>query len=99
MHSYLKCRKQVVKTNDTESVFQILLSVIPEGSISGQVLFKIVIIDLFFIIKDIQLANLSDGNAIYATRNSIEELIKLLEKESKPVINWFKTNNMISKPR
>ena len=33
VHSYLKPRKQGVKINDTESVFQILLSGIPQGSI------------------------------------------------------------------
>ena len=30
VHSYLKCRKQGVKINDTKSVFQILLLGIPE---------------------------------------------------------------------
>ena len=34
-HSYLKRRKLGVKINDTESVFQILLSDIPQGSILG----------------------------------------------------------------
>ena len=32
VHSYLKPRKQGVKINDTDSVFQILLSGIPQGS-------------------------------------------------------------------
>ena len=34
-------------------------------------------------------------NTIHAARNSIEELIKVLETESKSAIGWFKTNDMI----
>ena len=32
------------------------------------------------------------------SRNSIEELIKVLEKESKSAIDWFKMNDMIVNP-
>ena len=35
---------------------------------------------------------------IYADRKSIRELIKVLEKESKSVIDWFKMNNMMVNP-
>ena len=53
VHSYLKRRKQGVKINGTESVFQILLSGIPQGSILVSILFNILINDLFFSIKDV----------------------------------------------
>ena len=53
LHSYLKRRKLGVNINDTEIVFQILLSVIPQGSILGLILFNILINDLFFFIKDV----------------------------------------------
>ena len=35
---------------------------------------------------------------IYSARNSIEETIKVLEKESKPAIDWFKISDMILNP-
>ena len=49
----LKSRKQDVKINDTESVFQILLSGIPQGSILGSILFNILINAFIFFIKDV----------------------------------------------
>ena len=82
VYSYLKRRKQGVKIIDTESVFQVLLSGIPQGSILGTILFNIFINDLFLFIKDVELENFSDDNTIYAARNSVEELMKVLEKES-----------------
>ena len=53
VHSYLKRRKQGVKIKDTESIFQILLSGIPQGFISGPILLNILINYLFFFIKDV----------------------------------------------
>ena len=48
VHSYLKRRKQGVKINGTESVFQIHLSGIPQGFMLGPILFN-----LFFFIKGV----------------------------------------------
>ena len=53
VHSYLKRRNQGVKMSETESVFQILLSVIPQGSMLGPILFSIFINDCIFFIKDV----------------------------------------------
>ena len=80
MYSYLKCRKQGVKINDTESVFQILSSGIPKGSILGPILCNIFKNYLFLLIEDIEVENFADANTIYAARNSMEELFKVLEK-------------------
>ena len=73
----------------------ILLSGILRGSILGPILFNIFVNDLFLFTKDVNLPNFVGDNTIYAARNSIEEFIKVLDKESKIAIDWFKMNDMI----
>ena len=80
MYLYLKRRKQGVKINNTESLFQILLSGIPQGSILGPILFNIFINDLFLFLEDVDLANFADDNTIYTANKNIEVLIKIIRK-------------------
>ena len=50
-HSYLKHRKQGVKINYSESVFQILLSDIPQGPTLGPISLNILINDFILFIN------------------------------------------------
>ena len=79
--------KQGVKINDIESIFQILLSGVPQGSILGQILFNIFINDLFLFINEVELANFADDNTIYTSKEDVKEVLKVLEKESKSAID------------
>ena len=73
IYSYMKRRKPGVKKNDTESLFKILLSEVPQGSILGPILFNIIIDDLLFFINEAKLANFADvtlqGAEIYNKLN------------------------------
>ena len=91
---YLKRRKQNVRINNTHSIFQILLSGVPQGSILGPILFNTIINDLLLWISNSEQLNFTDDNTIPAAENTIEELISTLEKESQAAIKRFVSNEI-----
>ena len=98
LYSYLKSRKQGVKINYTKSLYQILLSGVPQGYILGPVLFNLFINDLFLFIKEADLANFADDNTLHVSKKNLAEVLEVLEREFETAINWFKENNMIVNP-
>ena len=82
-YSYLKRRKQNVRTNNTHSVFQILLFRVPQGSILMPLLLNIFINDSYLWVSETSFA---DFNTINAAENTIKKLISTLERDSQATI-------------
>ena len=81
LYSYLKHWKQSVNINNIQSMFQILLSSVPQRSILWQLLFNIFINALFYFIKDAQLSNFAYHNTIATFTYNVDELITKLQKD------------------
>ena len=91
MKSIKSKHENKITVNNTRSIFQILLSGVPQGSILGPILFNIFINDLLWI-SNSELLNFVDDNTISAAENTIEELISTLEKKVKqPLTGLYQT--------
>ena len=94
IQSYLHDRKQRTRVNDSYSSWLELLFGVPQGSILGPLLFNIFINDMFYFIKDTNVAHYADDNTLYSVQDNIEHLLSILENETNIVLDWFRKNEM-----
>ena len=97
-YSYLKNRKQSVKVNNACSIFQILLSGVPQGSLLGPILTNFFINGLLMSTKNYVFHNFADDNTITSSSGPLSQLIKDLQSEANKATNWFKMNNTTVNP-
>ena len=96
--SYLTNRKQATCINSIYSMFQEIISGVPQGSILGPIIFNIFINDLLLFIVNCNVHNYADDNTISSFSNSINDLVKKLEKETNLALCWLTNNFMIANP-
>ena len=51
-------------------------------------------VTFFFIMKGIDFSSSRDNNTPYRTADTVDEVIKLLERGSKMLLKWFSNNQM-----
>ena len=61
-------------------------------------LFNIFLVDLFFLLNKINIADRADDNTPYTSSNEVNGLINSLEEASKELIKWFDDTLMKSNP-
>ena len=75
------------------SLSEILFGV-PQGSIVGPLLLNIFLVNLFFEVKDIDIASYADDSTPFIVKNNIDHVIASLEQVSDALFNWFKNNRL-----
>ena len=92
--SYLSNQKQRIRINNVFSSWKDLILGVPQGSVLGTLLFNICLNDLFFFLKDVGICNFADDTTTCISDESLENVLKSLEKNSMLAIRWFENNYM-----
>ena len=82
-------RSQRVKVGSSYSSLGKIKIGVPQGSVLGPMLFNIFINDLFLIDLESEICNFADGNTIYASSETLEEVINSLENDPSSVLQWL----------
>ena len=69
-----------------------------QGPILGPILLNIFINELFLWLTKSDLHQFADDSIIAVTCQNLNDLLRVLGKESGSVVDWFGDNNMIANP-
>ena len=77
-HEYLSKKTQKTKTDDNYSSWSEILFGVPQGAIFGTLFLSIFLADLFFMVKEIDIASYGDDNTPFIEENNIGNVIASL---------------------
>ena len=96
---YLSNRKQRTEVNSSYCDWYDIIRAVPQGSISGSLLFHLFINDLFLFLERTDICNFADNNTIYRCDSVLEIILEDLQHGMKILLNWFKINSMKPNPK
>ena len=70
------------------------MSGIPQGSISGPLVFSIFICDLFTILEETCFSSYADDHTLFVSEATPEKVVNSLESCSTDLFEWFSNNKM-----
>ena len=94
VHSYLQNRKQRAKIGSSYSLWEEIVSGVPQGSISGPLLFNIFLCDLFLSIENNYFTNYADDITPYVIGNNPDKVVSELRDITEKIFTWFSQNEM-----
>ena len=95
---YLAHRKQRTKISSSYSSWYGIIRDVPQGSLLGLLLFKILINGLFFFIKMSAVCTVVDDNIPNSVGKNIQNVISDLKTDLIGVMKWFKINSLKANP-
>ena len=94
VHSYLQNRKQRTKIWSSYSLWEEIVSGVPQGSILGPLLFNIFLCDLFLSIENNYFTNYADDTTPYVISNNPDKVVSELRGITEKLFAWFSQNEM-----
>ena len=85
-------RKQRTKIDSNFSSWHDIIDRVPQGSNLGPILFNQYINDIFYVIKNADIANFADDNSPFVSKTNIEDVMFTLEGDSNNLYQWYTLN-------
>ena len=92
-HSYLQnCKQRTI--GSSYSLWEEIVSDVPQGSIVGPLLFNIFLCDLFLSIENNYFTNYADDTTPYVIGNNPDEVVSEIRDITEKLFTWFSQNEM-----